>query len=73
VKSYELRVKSGGGAFCRGVCNTPLRDANESYESNGYVWYTWYEGSGSDRHRGNDLRYFPQAGTHLMLHLAARF
>jgi iron complex outermembrane receptor protein len=46
---------------------------NESYESNGYVWYTWYEGSGSDRHRGNDLRYFPQAGTHLMLHLAARF
>jgi iron complex outermembrane receptor protein len=46
---------------------------NEQYESNGYVWYTWYEGSGANRQRGNDLRYFPQAGAHVMVHLLARF
>ncbi|MDR2683125.1 MAG: TonB-dependent receptor, partial [Dysgonamonadaceae bacterium] len=46
---------------------------NEEYESNGYVWYTWYEGSGADRLRGNDLRYFPQAGTHVLVSLTAKF
>jgi iron complex outermembrane receptor protein len=46
---------------------------NEKYESNGYVWYTWYEGSGADRQRGNDLRYFPQAGTHVSVQLTAKF
>jgi iron complex outermembrane receptor protein len=46
---------------------------NEEYESNGYVWYTWYEGSGADRRRGNDLRYFPQAGTHVLVSLTAKF
>ncbi|MDR0540701.1 MAG: TonB-dependent receptor [Dysgonamonadaceae bacterium] len=46
---------------------------NEKYESNGYVWYTWYEGSGADRTRRNDLRYFPQAGRHILMHLTASF
>ncbi|MDR2805256.1 MAG: TonB-dependent receptor [Dysgonamonadaceae bacterium] len=46
---------------------------NEKYESNGYVWYTWYEGSGDNRKRGNDLRYFPQAGTTVLIHLAVKF
>ncbi|GHV58212.1 TonB-dependent receptor [Bacteroidia bacterium] len=46
---------------------------NEKYASNGYVYYTWYEGRGSDRTRGNDLRYFPQAGRHILIHLTASF
>ncbi|MDR1527644.1 MAG: TonB-dependent receptor [Dysgonamonadaceae bacterium] len=46
---------------------------NEKQESNGYVWYTWYEGSDANRKRGNDLRYFPQAGTHVLVHLTAKF
>jgi iron complex outermembrane receptor protein len=46
---------------------------NEKYESNGYVWYTWYEGTGNDRRRGNELRYFPQAGTHVLFQLTVRF
>jgi iron complex outermembrane receptor protein len=46
---------------------------NEKYETNAYVWYTWYEGSGADRKRGNDLRYFPQAGAHLLFHLTMKW
>ena len=46
---------------------------NEKYESNGYVWYSWFEGSGDNRVRGNDLRYFPQAGTNVMANMAVRF
>lgn len=46
---------------------------NEEYESNGYVWYSWYEGSGAERQRQNDLRYFPQAGINLMTNISLRF
>ncbi|MDR0866046.1 MAG: TonB-dependent receptor [Candidatus Symbiothrix sp.] len=46
---------------------------NEKYENNGYVWYSWYEGSGADRVRGNDLRYFPQAGTNVLANLVLKF
>ncbi|MDR1562659.1 MAG: TonB-dependent receptor [Dysgonamonadaceae bacterium] len=46
---------------------------NEEYESNGYVWYTWYEGTCNDRKRGNDLRYFPQAGTNVMANIVIKF
>ncbi len=46
---------------------------NEKYASNGYIWYSWYEGSGNDRTRGNDLRYFPQAGTNVLFNLALKF
>lgn len=46
---------------------------DEKYETNGYVWYSWYEGAGNDRVRKNDLRYFPQAGTNLMLNVSLRF
>jgi iron complex outermembrane receptor protein len=46
---------------------------NEKYESYGYVWYTWYEGSGAGRTRGNDLRYFPQAGTNVMANVVIKF
>ena len=35
---------------------------NERYVSNGYVWYTYY----LDGERMNELRYFPQAGTHVL-------
>lgn len=46
---------------------------NNKYESYGYVWYTWYEGSGADRKRENDLRYFPQAGTNVMANVVVKF
>ncbi len=46
---------------------------NESYESNGYVWYTQYSGTGSDRVRENDLRYFPQAGTSVIGNVVLKF
>ena len=35
---------------------------NKRYVSNGYVWYTYI----LDGKRQNDLRYFPQAGTHFL-------
>ncbi len=35
---------------------------NAKYSSNGYVWYSWYEGG----ERMNDLRYFPQAGINVL-------
>jgi iron complex outermembrane receptor protein len=46
---------------------------NEKYESNGYVWYSWYEGSGNERARKNQLRYFAQAGTHVMANVSLKF
>ncbi len=46
---------------------------NEKYESNGYVWYTWYQGAGEARERMNQLRYFPQAGTNLMANIILKF
>ncbi len=46
---------------------------NEKYETNGAVWWSWYEGSGSDRTRKNDLRYFPQAGTNVLANIALKF
>lgn len=38
---------------------------NTRYVTNGYVWYSYY----MDGERVNDLRYFPQAGTHFMVNL----
>lgn len=38
---------------------------NASYVTNGYVWYSYY----MDGERVNDLRYFPQAGRHVMVNL----
>lgn len=38
---------------------------NAHYVTNGYVWYSYY----MDGERVNDLRYFPQAGTHFMVNL----
>ncbi|GAB1415266.1 TonB-dependent receptor [Paludibacter sp.] len=35
---------------------------NAKYITNGYVWYSYY----LDGERINDLRYFPQAGTHFL-------
>jgi iron complex outermembrane receptor protein len=46
---------------------------NEKYESYGYVWYSWYEGNGDNRVRNNDLRYFPQAGTNVLVNVALKF
>ncbi len=46
---------------------------NEKYETNGYVWYTWYQGTGENRTRGNDLRYFPQAGTNILANVTVKF
>jgi iron complex outermembrane receptor protein len=46
---------------------------NEKYETSGYVWYTWLEGSGSNRVRNNDLRYFPQAGTNVLVSATMSF
>jgi iron complex outermembrane receptor protein len=46
---------------------------NEKYESNGYVWDSWYEGTGNERTRKNQLRYFPQAGTNIMANIILRF
>jgi iron complex outermembrane receptor protein len=67
---YTFRLP--GRASAEWAC-TVYNLLNEEYESNGYVWYTWYEGSGDQRQRGNDLRYFPQAGIHLMTQLTVRF
>jgi iron complex outermembrane receptor protein len=46
---------------------------NAQYETNGYVWDSWYEGSGDNRQRKNELCYFPQAGINAMIHLALKF
>ena len=46
---------------------------NEKYESNGYVWYSWYEGAGNDRMRKNQLRSFPQAGTNVLANVVLKF
>ena len=46
---------------------------NEKYESNGYVWYSWYEGAGNDRVRKNQLRSFPQAGTNVLANVVLKF
>ena len=42
---------------------------NESYVSNGYVWYSYYLGG----KRENDLRYFPQAGTNVLATVTLNF
>lgn len=42
---------------------------NQRYVSNGYVWYTYY----LDGRRENDLRYFPQAGTHFLATIQLSF
>ncbi|MDR0681185.1 MAG: TonB-dependent receptor [Dysgonamonadaceae bacterium] len=43
------------------------------YETNGYVFGSWYEGSGDNRQRKDDLYYFPQAGINTMIHLVLKF
>lgn len=42
---------------------------NHQYESNGYVWYSYY----LDGQRVNDLRFFPQAGINLLGGVTFRF
>jgi iron complex outermembrane receptor protein len=42
---------------------------NEQYSSNGYVWYSYYQGN----NRVNDLRYFPQAGFNCLAGVTIRF
>jgi iron complex outermembrane receptor protein len=42
---------------------------DETYVSNGYVWYSNY----LDGKRVNDLRYFPQAGRHFLATVTLRF
>ncbi|MDP4203131.1 MAG: TonB-dependent receptor [Bacteroidota bacterium] len=42
---------------------------NKQYLSNGYVWYSYYQGN----NRVNDLRYFPQAGFNCLAGVAIRF
>ncbi|MDR0428405.1 MAG: TonB-dependent receptor [Dysgonamonadaceae bacterium] len=67
---YSFRLKGIKSMDIHLLINNIL---NEKYESNGYVWYSWYEGVGDARQRNNELRYFPQAGTHMMTHIAIRF
>jgi len=42
---------------------------NEQYETNGYTWYSYYQGG----QRVNDLRYFPQAGTNFLASVTLKF
>ena len=43
---------------------------NAQYESNGYVYDSFYDSAGM---RVNDLRYFPQAGTNVLINLNIAF
>lgn len=42
---------------------------NVDYETNGYVWYSYYLGG----NRVNEKRYFPQAGTHALANITVTF
>lgn len=42
---------------------------DSKYVTNGYVWYSYY----LDGKRENDLRYFPQAGTHYLASVSLKF
>ncbi len=46
---------------------------NEEYESNGYVYDSWYEGSDNTSKRISQLRYFPQAGTNVLANVVLKF
>ncbi len=46
---------------------------DQEYESNGYVWGTWYEGSGAEKTRINELYYFPQAGINILANISLKF
>jgi iron complex outermembrane receptor protein len=46
---------------------------NEKYESNGYVYDTYYEGYGNEMERINELRYFPQSGTNILTNIIVKF
>jgi iron complex outermembrane receptor protein len=45
---------------------------NEKYENSGNV-FSWYDGSGDNRKRNNDLRYFPQAGINVLGNVVLKF
>jgi iron complex outermembrane receptor protein len=42
---------------------------NTEYETNGYVWYTYYLAE----KRVNEKRYFPQAGTNVLANIVVNF
>ncbi|MDR0413210.1 MAG: TonB-dependent receptor [Dysgonamonadaceae bacterium] len=67
---YRFRLKGIKSLQLNLLINN-LFDAQ--YENNGYVYYSWYEGSGDNRKRNNDLRYFPQAGINAMVHLILKY
>ncbi|GHU89224.1 TonB-dependent receptor [Bacteroidia bacterium] len=68
--SYTLKLNGIKSLTLNALINNLF---NEKYESNGYVWYTWYEGAGNERTRKNQLRYFPQAETNVIVNAVIRF
>jgi iron complex outermembrane receptor protein len=64
--SYSLKLKQLKSIDFSFAVNNVF---NEKYSSNGYVWYSYYEGD----KRMNDLRYFPQAEINFMGGVSLKF
>jgi iron complex outermembrane receptor protein len=63
---YSLKMKQLKSIDFRVLVNNIL---NEKYETNGYTWYSYYQGG----IRVNDLRYFPQAGPNFLASVTLKF
>ena len=63
---YSLKMKQMKSIDFRVLVNNLF---NEQYETNGYTWYSYYQGG----QRVNDLRYFPQAGTNFLASVTLKF
>jgi iron complex outermembrane receptor protein len=63
---YSLKTKQLKSIDFRVLVNNLF---NEQYETNGYTWYSYYQGG----QRVNDLRYFPQAGTNFLASVTLKF
>lgn len=63
---YSLKMNSMKSVDFRVLVNNLF---NEQYETNGYTWYSYYQGG----QRVNDLRYFPQAGTNFLASVTLKF
>ncbi len=63
---YSLKLKQIKSIDFRFLVNNLF---NEQYETNGYTWYSYYQGG----QRINDLRYFPQAGTNFLIGITIKF
>jgi iron complex outermembrane receptor protein len=63
---YSLKLKQLKSIDFKVLVNNLF---NEQYETNGYTWYSSYQGG----QRVNDLRYFPQAGINFLAGVTLKF